>query len=62
MSVEVQVGYIRIQEGVFARTIECGSGVLLDVDADGRVLGLERIGDGDFFGAVFQALRHLRVR
>lgn len=54
-------GYMTINGGTVDRTIECGSGVMVDVDADGAVVGLERIGDGDLYDAAYQALRHLRV-
>jgi uncharacterized protein YuzE len=41
---EVDALYIRIQEKKVARTKEVEEGINLDVDADGRIIGLEIIG------------------
>jgi uncharacterized protein YuzE len=40
---EADALYITLTEGVVARTIDLDSGTLVDVDADGRALGLEVI-------------------
>ena len=41
---EVDALYIRIQEKTVARTREIEEGINLDLDAEGRVIGLEIIG------------------
>jgi uncharacterized protein YuzE len=41
---EVDALYIRIQEKKVARTKEIEEGINLDLDAEGRVIGLEIIG------------------
>jgi uncharacterized protein YuzE len=61
-SVDWQAGYLRVNGGdVVARTIEADPGVLVDVDAEGQIMGLEVIGHDDFFRACMAALRVLRV-
>lgn len=55
-------GYIRVNGGEVARTIEADPGVLVDVDAEGSVVGLEVVGHDDFFRACMAALRVLRVK
>lgn len=37
-----------IPPGGVARTVEAGGGIYVDVDADGTVLGVEVIGEGDW--------------
>ena len=37
------IGYVRVRRGEVARTIEHSPGVLLDVDAGGRLLGIELV-------------------
>ena len=41
---EVDALYIRIQEKMVAHTKEIEEGINLDLDADGRVIGIEIIG------------------
>ena len=37
-----------IPPGGVSRTVEAAEGINVDLDADGRVLGIEVIGDGDW--------------
>jgi uncharacterized protein YuzE len=37
-----------IPAGGVARTVEAADGIMVDVDSDGIVLGVEVIGDGDW--------------
>lgn len=53
--------YMHVQEGTVARTVECGSGVQVDVDESGRILGIESLDNPDFYVAMFVAVRRLRV-
>ena len=50
----MDVSYARLAEGDVARTVEAPAGSLahVDVDADGRILGVEVIGSGDWRDAL----------
>lgn len=39
-------GYTYLSEGEFGRTVEISDSIMVDVDTDGTVLGIEVIGDG----------------
>lgn len=55
LDTEVNALYIYFREiapGGVARTIEIEDGVNLDVDAEGRVLGIEFVEAGDFYGFI----------
>jgi uncharacterized protein YuzE len=55
LDTEVNALYIYFREiapGAVARTIELEEGVNLDVDDQGRVLGLEFVDAGDFYGFI----------
>lgn len=43
-----------------ARTLDMGNGVLVDLDADSRAIGLEMIGQSDPTAALFAILREGR--
>lgn len=49
-TMQVEVSYLRVSAQPVARTVELDGGLLVDVDAESRVVGIERIGgvvDGD---------------
>lgn len=61
---EVRCGYEPVREvgrGSVARTLTVRSDLLVDLDADGRVLGVERIGDEVRFGDLCDVIRVLRA-
>lgn len=41
---QVMAMYVTLRAGEVARTVECGDSAHVDVDADGRVIGVEVIG------------------
>jgi uncharacterized protein YuzE len=63
VSTEVKASYTPlvlggIPDGSVARTVEAADGIMVDVDSDGRVLGVEVIGDGDWMdGLVALAIK-----
>jgi uncharacterized protein YuzE len=46
------VGYAKLRDGNVARTVEVGDDFMIDLDADGRPLGVETIGDADWTQAL----------
>lgn len=44
--------YVTLRSGTVARTAEASLEMMVDLDADGRVLGVEVIGDGDWRDAL----------
>lgn len=53
---EVDALYIRFKEGEIAETDEVSPGVMLDVDAEGKPLGLEILGASQKLGKSFLTL------
>lgn len=46
------IAYARLREGTFGRTIEVGSSVMVDLDGDDRVLGIETLDGSDWRDAL----------
>ena len=51
-----------IPDGGVARTVEAAAGIMVDVDAEGRVLGVEVIGDGDWVNGLVALAMAGRLR
>lgn len=49
---EVPASYARLREGTVAWTAEATDSLFVDVDADGRPLGVEVLGEGDWRDAL----------
>lgn len=45
---QVNAAYVTLRQGKQARTVEVSSSVMIDVDAQGQVLGVELLDDGSF--------------
>lgn len=48
----VFAAYTTLRPGSVARTVEVNDGLNVDVDSEGRVLGVEVIGEGDWRDAL----------
>ena len=44
MILAIEAGYVYLSHEPVARTVEINDGLLVDVDADGKVIGIEVIG------------------
>ena len=47
-------GYARLRDGDVARTVEVGDDFMIDLDSDGRPLGVETLGDADWTQAIIR--------
>lgn len=56
------VSYCRLAEGKVDRTAEATESILVDVDADGKVLGVEVIGDGNWLDGLAALAMKGRLR
>jgi uncharacterized protein YuzE len=48
MTLFTEASYAYLAEGEFGRTVEVSDSIMVDVDPDGKPLGVEVIGDGDW--------------
>jgi len=46
------VGYTHLREGAVARTVEVTGSIMVDVDAEDRILGVETLGGEDWRDAL----------
>jgi len=46
------VGYTHLREGAIARTVEVTGSIMIDVDAEDRILGVETLGGEDWRDAL----------
>jgi uncharacterized protein YuzE len=60
VSVSVEASYTTIRVGQVARTVEIDPGCLVDIDPDGRVLGVEIIGPRSLVEVVPAILARVR--
>ena len=52
MSTSPPIAYARLREGKFGRTIEVSSSVMVDLDTEDRILGVETLDGSDWRDAL----------
>lgn len=58
---ETYPGHVKVQDGAWARRLEIGNTIVVDVDGAGRVLEIERLDGPVDYATLLTVLRTIRV-
>lgn len=58
---DVEASYWDVADGTVARTVPVAAGILVDVDAEGRIVGIEQVGGVVDMGTLAEVLRTVRL-
>lgn len=61
MTTDVEASYWDVADGTVVRIVEAAEGVLVDVDAEGRIVGVEQVGGVVDMGTLAEVLRTVRL-